>query len=65
MMPKDYEIKFNREGLRKRDAICTYFGWRDIHLTVNGHCIVRVRPEHQEVFDKTVGKHIISIIKRL
>jgi hypothetical protein len=60
-----FEIKFNKKGCLKKDEICNFFGWNNVHLTVNGHCIVCVRSDKMEAFEKTVERLFISVIKRL
>lgn len=64
MKVKEFEVKFLKEGMKRREAVCKYFGWGEVHLTVNGHCTVRVREEHLEVFERAVLKGLFSIIKR-
>lgn len=60
-----FEIKFNKKGCLKKDEICNFFGWNNVHLTVNGHCIVSVRSDKMEAFEKTVERLFISVIKRI
>jgi hypothetical protein len=65
LQKKEFEIKFNKKGMHKKNDICSFFGWKNVHLTVNGHCIVSVLPEHLEAFEETARRHSFSIIKRL
>ena len=62
---KHFEIKFSKKGLERKDDICCHFGWRNIHLTLHGHCNVSVLPEHLEAFEETARRHFFSIIKWL
>lgn len=62
---KEFEIKFNKKGLEKKNEICGHFGWKNVHLTLNGHCLVKVTDKHVEAFEETANRHFISIIKRL
>ncbi len=60
----EFEIKFNKKGLEKKDYICEHFGWKNVHLTVNGHCLVSVQSKDLKVFEETANRHYFSIIKR-
>lgn len=51
--------------MQNKEIICEKFGWKHVHLTVNGHCLVRVKSTDLEVFEETANRHFISIIKRL
>lgn len=60
-----FEIKWSRKGQALFGRICGRFGWKDVHLTVNGHCLVNVRDEDLEVFRMTASRHFFSIIEKL
>lgn len=65
LLAKEFEIKFNKKGMLRKEYICEKFGWKHVHLTVNGHCLVRVKYTDLEVFEETAKRHFFSIIKRL
>ena len=62
---QEFEVKFNKTAMPYRERICKRFGWKDVHLTLNGHTIVGVKEADMSVFMETVRQHYLSIIERL
>ncbi len=61
---KEFEIKFNKKAEPYKRRICERFGWKDVHLTLNGHTIVRVKETDITAFFETVEQLYLSIIER-
>ena len=61
---KEFEVKFNKKAMPFKERICKRFGWEDIHLSVNGHTIVRVKEADMEAFTATVEQLYLAIIER-
>ena len=61
---KEFEVKFNKKGMPFKERICSRFGWKDIHLTINGHTIVAVKEADIKAFEDTVAQLYLSIVER-
>ena len=61
---KEFEVKFNKKAMPYKERICKRFGWKDVHLTINGHTIVAVKEADMKAFEDTVAQLYLSIIER-